>query len=593
MAHFHGLHAICSIPLSSLRDSRFLPAPTAATPKRFRFLDCKALLDQQLLQIFETMELKDLPYSAVSYVWRGNEPEDSNQEDISFHVEGTIRDNDKPEDKPDPIHTSVLQHTCAASIQQDCPFLWLDRLCILQSSKEDKRWQIKNMYDIYKSCKTCIVLPGGVRCIVPLETPTAWIHRSWTLQESLAPQRTLVLFAWSSGSGEILAGDEHDEIVEVVPGYSAVCSLSSMVNACAVGHLEFQRRPSNWDQGGSSEEVCRILGYKSPNVLSLGAALNDTLASDPDAHYSSIWQCALMRTSSRPVDMVLSIMGVFGVALDPNAFHADDRLSATVALARAILERGGRACWLGISLTLPLSREIPTFPVFPETTVQGKAMVDTDVGKREVAEMMEGCYPNSLGLKMALPGGSMDELGTFTTTLKFARAVPVQASDAGGALSGHTTSTPSPPTKPKSILLSLMQGKDVHGESLCQGNYYVFSSTPAHQAQMNQQSYSSSDVEERILARTGDGKLFSLSEEGDQSSEGAGPRLFALIFGWFNEYYPGASMASNRNNIRGMLVREDEPDQFHLVCFFTLDQKWRSWAMSLNSREFCIGRPRT
>ncbi|KAK0653664.1 hypothetical protein DIS24_g5840 [Lasiodiplodia hormozganensis] len=154
------------------------------------------------------------------------------------------------------------------------------------------------MYDIYKSCKTCIVLPGGVRCIVPLETPTAWIHRSWTLQESLAPQQALVLFAWSSGSGEILAGDEHDEIVEVVPGYSAVCSLSGMVNACAVGHLEFQRRPSNWDQGGS-EEVCRILGHKSPNVLSLGAALNDTLASDPDAHYSSIWQSSWASSALR------------------------------------------------------------------------------------------------------------------------------------------------------------------------------------------------------------------------------------------------------------------------------------------------------
>lgn len=586
MASSHGLVTICSILLASLKESAFLRAPSAATPERYRFLDCKAFVEQQLLRIYETAELSGLSYSAVSYVWRGNVPENPRPEDTFFHVEGTINDKDTTKDRPDPISLSVLRHACTASIQQDCNLLWLDRLCILQSNREDKKWQIKNMYDVYKNCKSCIVLPGDLRCIVPLQTATAWIHRSWTLQESLAPQKTLVLFAWSNGPGAILAGDEHHEIAEVVSAESAVSSLPAIVDGCTQGHLEFQPHPADWAKSGRRVS-CRILGSQTPNVLALGAALSETLAQDPDARYSSIWQCALMRTSSRPVDMVLSIMGIFGVSLDPGAFDENDRLRATVALAREILSRGGRACWLGVSLTLPLSDEISTFPEFPETTVQGTAMVNTSAGMKEVAEMMEGCYPNSLGLRMALPQGTMDERGTLTAAFKFARAEPVGIPEGRDALPYHMRDLSDPPVKPRSVLLGLMQPKEGQKGGDSQEHCSMFS-TIGCQDQTSQHSQYSG-VEGKVLVRCGDAKSFVLSEEVDQGLDGQASGTFALIFGWFNEYYPGASTATNRNNIRGMLVRDHAPGQFHAISFFSLDRKWRDWAMSLDSREFRIG----
>ncbi len=78
-----------------------------------------------------------------------------------------------------------------------------------------------------------------------------------------------------------------------------------------------------------------------PNVAALCIAMDNDM--DEDTKLYAIWKSALMQTSSRPVDMVFSIMGLFGVTLDPICFTKDDRLSATIALARAILEKGGRA----------------------------------------------------------------------------------------------------------------------------------------------------------------------------------------------------------------------------------------------------------
>ena len=49
-----------------------------------------------------------------------------------------------------------------------------------------------------------------------------------------------------------------------------------------------------------------------------------------------------MRTSSHPVDMVFSIMGMFEVTLDTHAFGRDDRLGATIALAQKTPSRGGK-----------------------------------------------------------------------------------------------------------------------------------------------------------------------------------------------------------------------------------------------------------
>ncbi|KAK5989286.1 hypothetical protein PT974_10799 [Cladobotryum mycophilum] len=83
---------------------------------------------------------------------------------------------------------------------------------------------------------------------------------------------------------------------------------------------------------------------------------------------------ATLRTSSRPVDMVFSIMGLFRVALNPKNFRAEDRLGATIALARRILDKGGSPNWLACSLSLPSHPSISSFPDFPTTRVDSLAV---------------------------------------------------------------------------------------------------------------------------------------------------------------------------------------------------------------------------
>lgn len=58
---------------------------------------------------------------------------------------------------------------------------------MLQDNKEDKIWQISQMYDLYAKCQMCLVVPGGLLRLAELSDTTCWADRAWTLQEAAAP----------------------------------------------------------------------------------------------------------------------------------------------------------------------------------------------------------------------------------------------------------------------------------------------------------------------------------------------------------------------------------------------------------------------
>lgn len=554
MTDAFALSSICDISLVQLQGEILDIAPDA-TPKRYRFLDCTSFIERRTLRICESDDLEAFPYVALSYVWRGS-PVDPPplaedyvqslkrpprsalmrhamlgppiQDPAEIREHGFIRV--KGAEDGDPISILVLMHACIASRQQGLEYLWLDRLCIIQSSKDDKHWQIRNMHDVYKSCSLCIVLPGGVQRIVPLSEETTWIHRAWTLQETLAPNRAMVLFRWNLGSGAVLTGYEHGDVIEVVPSESAMTDIATIVNACTAGELEFQEHPADWNNNGR-RIACRILGSLAPNILALGVTLNETLRSDQDAIYNAIWQCALMRTSSRSVDMVLSIMGLFGVSLNPPSYRENERLRATVDLARAILQQGGRANWLGVSLKAPLSKKISTFPQFPQTSVAGKAFIKTKEGQlNEVQFMMDGSYMVSNDRDPPLPKGTMDASGYLSFSCRAAAAVQII-------------------TSPKN-----------------------------------------SEVEKVLISTFDNSQWELISQEWDGSDASFNSKTFAVILGIFIKYSPGVSEASN-SHYRGMLVQEQDSGRSYVASYFVLDRKWRQWVMTLKERHFVVGGP--
>lgn len=138
-----------------------------ATPCRFRLLDCSAFLDSQQLCVYEfsNVSFHDLPYAAVSYPWRDLQmAKNIVPPEGSFSVMGA--------EHADEISIDVLRTACLAARQFGASFLWVDRLCIMQESKDDKNWQIQRMFQIYRNCDPCIVLPGGLVRLTGLSEPT-------------------------------------------------------------------------------------------------------------------------------------------------------------------------------------------------------------------------------------------------------------------------------------------------------------------------------------------------------------------------------------------------------------------------------------
>ncbi|PLB48827.1 hypothetical protein P170DRAFT_357739 [Aspergillus steynii IBT 23096] len=506
------------ISLATLRNS-CVDLSSLGTECKFRLVDCDRLLHDHMLRIIEFNDLPDIDYSTVSYVWRGNKSDASLSERGTFSVAGA--------EDGDPVGIDVLRHACTVSSTLGTRYLWLDRVCIIQNNSNDKHWQIRRMYRIYKQCKTCIVLPGGLGRLVRLDEETAWIHRGWTLQEALAPGTVEVLVAWKSGSGSFVAADYFGGISEVVAGQSAITPLRDLIQASAVGYLLFS--------GGSMQTdkfpvQVRIFGSSTPNARALAGLLSEELAGDEEVRDHAIWKSAFLRASSRPVDMVFSIMGLFGVSLDTRAFHQDDRAGATIALAREIVNSGRCASWLGIAFRVPPSKELSTFPVFPVTSVQGSAMIRVGNGRFEVSGVVDDEYPNTLGLGTGLPRGKIDDSG-----------------------------------------------------------YLVFAarSIPVAQALAPADNKSPSERQIRAINNT----IWEDEEIEKDKNNPSSSITHAVVLGWFDEYYPGATVMDNPEKIKLMIIEEDAPGQFHLVTYGALDYRLRSWVKTWTTRQFCLGGP--
>ncbi|KAG5649375.1 hypothetical protein H0H81_004239 [Sphagnurus paluster] len=417
--------------LDLLRDT-VLDISSSATPRRFRLVDCEELAHKKVLRIHEFIDVPpnfSTSYTAISYVWRGNPPIHAPSQDDpgTFIVKGA--------EDGDPISINALQHACLASLQHELSYIWLDRLCIQQTSKDDKVWQIEHMFDIYRSCKLCLILPGGVGRLVGLDEETGWIRRGWTLQEAIAPAASIVLCAWDYGDVSFLGKGGLCYFKAVIPCRSATVELLTLLQLCSdcvhepihndgaikVFQLTHRRTfaPFQPIVFGSGPQTRRVLGALAGSMQEYHQ-LHGT-----DAREQAIWRSALLRTSSRPVDMVFSIMGLFGVSLSPRDFDKNDRVGATIALAQEILRNKGRASWLSATLPFPPCRQLSSFPDFPLTTVDGIPRVPTEHGLKDVIELMD----DSNAWYQELPRGEMSDDGYLTFRSQAVELAPVTAQE--------------------------------------------------------------------------------------------------------------------------------------------------------------------
>lgn len=353
-----------------------------ATPGRYRFLSLENL---HLYGDFEIFEFENLPhpkhptntpdtespaeagYTAVSYVWRGLPLDDR---DLPATRRALMKGNFtvKGGEDADPISIAVLEDIVWAdsSLQGDeggdlpdvpTKLLWLDQLCIMQTSDDDKAWQISQMYEIYKH-SYCLVLPGGLTRLVSPEDSNNWMSRAWTLQEVVAPERGFV--AMLCMADQQVYDTLSREYADMTVKQSDDNMFITYVSLLDLTSLKDFQKSFGFTEAGVQE-------------LSRGTRKWSWVSK---ATESDIWRSNWSRTSSRPVDMVFSIMQCFGVTLPVKQFDKNDRVRATIALAQEILKKpDGRANWLDSLWYLPPAPQLSIFPQFPETRVDGKGAV--------------------------------------------------------------------------------------------------------------------------------------------------------------------------------------------------------------------------
>ncbi|KAI3611673.1 het domain containing protein [Moniliophthora roreri] len=332
-----SLRLAYSIPLDALQNTT-VDLTSHLTEKRYRFIDADAFVHNRTLVIHERSSLPDL-YTVISYVWFGliAEPSQLEQEG-SFRVSCGFHNDGMPREDGGPISLKVLEHACRWASNSSSSYLWLDRLCILQTSKQDKAWQISRMYDIYEGSEQCIVLPGGLQRLASVFDETSWADRAWTYQEAIVTWDYAVVLTrdWYRPKGEqhwLVDGECHWQYLQqlFVEGDNLLTRQFGTKNVGENPCLILGRN------GKALNVLRRIVEYKAFNHLAVEG--EETISQQTIRQL--VLQGVAMRTSSRPVDMALSILGLVGVedAFRDRVgeFQENERFRATLTLVEAML----------------------------------------------------------------------------------------------------------------------------------------------------------------------------------------------------------------------------------------------------------------
>ncbi|KAK4159969.1 hypothetical protein QBC43DRAFT_360770 [Cladorrhinum sp. PSN259] len=247
--------------------------------------------------------------------------------------------------------------------------------------------------------------------------------------------------------------------------------------------------------------------------------------------------------------MVFSIMGLFGVELNPEAFGVDDRVRATMALAQTILRKGGSAQRIGIATKASPCAHLSTFPSFPQTTVSWPGKLQTWDGELVLSET-------------AVDADSLDDSGMDSDL--------DDDSDGQQALR----------------MLKAKEPMDDNGYLLVESRGCVVSAATA--------DVESAAQNEGRFARAVDGKLWEfLGGPQAVTIEEADSRGLLLFSS------PSSPSKSDLDACKFMLVTEHVPGRFHVASYFYLhvreDFRDGVWSRKVSSWGTCnvlLGGPR-
>jgi hypothetical protein len=193
-----------------------------------RFID----VSRRSIKVFANISLGDVRYIALSYVWGFDQKLKLKSTNISHLVQDGSLDSVRP--------AQTITDTLVLAEKLSIPYVWVDALCIVQDSVDDKTDQIAIMADIYGAAYVTVVAASGkdandglpgvrpetrstiqhqvvigsqgcednspriapllISLLTVLEPKhlnvfyekTTWVQRGWTLQERVLSPRVLV-----------------------------------------------------------------------------------------------------------------------------------------------------------------------------------------------------------------------------------------------------------------------------------------------------------------------------------------------------------------------------------------------------------------
>lgn len=193
-----------------IRESR--AAPNNGQNVRGKHLPLMRLIDVNRLCVVPAP--RDADYVALSYVWGTGKQAKLTQDNIE-----SLMQNGGLESQGIQLPRTISE-SMALCQRLGYRYLWVDALCIVQDSSQDKLFQLNSMRDVYKNASLTFVAAagssadsglglGGRECSASVETTTtecddieaslkgimddsAWEARAWTFQEKALSRRLLI-----------------------------------------------------------------------------------------------------------------------------------------------------------------------------------------------------------------------------------------------------------------------------------------------------------------------------------------------------------------------------------------------------------------
>jgi Heterokaryon incompatibility protein (HET) len=358
-------------------------------PGAFRGLLVKDLLSpgSKVVRLFEWTNIEwsraeTIPkYAAISHVWK-----------LSPDVEKAANEANEPlkvdigNGRIHTLSTFGLGQAATAAKYLGCEYIWLDLLSINQQSHDDKVGQIKQMGNIYKSASAVLIMLGGVSAAQRMEMDSSWIDRAWTLQEATLCSNTYCLVAWPYAN---VSKTDHWDYRNVkftrLDGNIAISEIKGFLQ------LAQQSPPNRVVANVNDTEQLYEFQFEFP-VKGLGnsRAAIDALTAvlyglqvDPDDSdmsrmrlYAAAWRSMWLRTSTKPQDMVFSMLHLLGADIQVDYSRSQQDLIFELAAKTEALP-----AWLTIGEDIPINPKsglLAELPIFmgntglPKYQIQGK-----------------------------------------------------------------------------------------------------------------------------------------------------------------------------------------------------------------------------